>query len=136
MHSSRMRTARSSSRYRGGLHNPLEQRSPFWSRYPPGCGPGDTPETRSSSTSPLVVGLETPQPDPPQLPPLVWAWKPARHAGIPPPWRPAARYAGIPPALHAGIAGGTHPTGMHSCLHTNCSILDISLSYFLAEFQY
>ena len=81
---------------------------------------------------PLDVDLETPQPDPPQLPPWmlawrppsqillnfplgcgpgdppqippwVWAWKSARHAGIPPPPpRPAARHGGIPPAMHAG----------------------------------
>ena len=35
--------------------------------FPPGCGPGDPP----SQT--------------PQLPPRVWAWRPARHAGINPP---------------------------------------------------
>ena len=35
--------------------------------------------------------------------PWMWAWRPARHAGIPPPWKPAARHAGIPPAMHAGI---------------------------------
>ena len=41
---------------------------------------------------PLGVGLETPRCGPgdppgqtPQPPPWVWAWKPARHAGIPPP---------------------------------------------------
>ena len=65
MHSSRMRTAVA---VMGGLHTPLEQA-------PPGCGPGDPP-ARSTSTSPLGVGLETPQPDPPQLPPWVWAWRP------------------------------------------------------------
>ena len=78
MHSSRMRTARSSSRDGGRSPHPPEQAPP--------------------------------PPDPPQLPPWVWAWKPARHAGIPPPWRPAARHAGIPPAMHAGIAPPpTHP---------------------------
>ena len=127
MHSSRMYTTCSSSCH-GGLHTPREQVLP-WSRHPPeqappgtgtplgaaprsrnpcgqiplnfplGCGPG----TRSPSISPLAVGLETPRPDPPKLPPWVCAWKPARHAGIPP-LRPAARHAGIPPAMHAGIA--------------------------------
>ena len=53
----RMRTARGSSRPRGGL---------------PQC----------------MLGY----------PPQVWAWRPARYAGIPP-----ARHAGIPPAMHAGI---------------------------------
>ena len=91
MHSSSMRTARGSSRPRGGG---LPQ---CMLGYTPRCGPGDTPPG---------LGLETPQ---------VWArrppWRPARHAGIPParhagippPSRPAARHAGIPPAMHAGI---------------------------------
>ena len=53
---------------------------------------------------PLGMGLENPPPgQTPQLPPWVWAWRPTRHAGIPPPRRPAARHAGIPPAAHAGI---------------------------------
>ena len=47
---------------------------------PPGCGPGDLPPGQT-----------------PQLPPWVWAWKPARHAGIPSPGKPAERHAGIPP---------------------------------------
>ena len=66
---------------------------------PPRCGPGD-PLTRPSS-SPLGVGLETPLARPlnlppgcgsgdppgqtPQAPPWVWVWRPAKHAGIPPP---------------------------------------------------
>ena len=70
MHSSRMRTAHSSSRHGGGLHThtPLEQAptgaatipgaATPWSRPPrvdpPPCGPGDLP-----------------WPDPPQLPPWV-----------------------------------------------------------------
>ena len=33
---------------------------------------------------PRGVGLETPSGQTPQLPPWVWAWRPARHAGIPP----------------------------------------------------
>ena len=110
-----MRTARSSSR-RGGVclsacwdrHPPgcgpgdPPARSPstspwVWAwRLPlarsPSTSPLDvrleTPLPRSPSTSSLGVGLETPpQPDPPQLPPWVLAWKPARHAGIPPPPR-------------------------------------------------
>ena len=64
MHSSRMRTACSSSRHGGG-----------------GC---PNPLARSLSTSPLGVGLDQIPlnfplgcgfgPDPPQLPPWVWAW--------------------------------------------------------------
>ena len=42
--------------------------SACWDTPPPGCGPGDT---SSGST--------------PQPPHWVWAWRPARHAGIPPP---------------------------------------------------
>ena len=34
---------------------------------------------------PPSVGLETPPGQTPHLPPWVWAWKPTRHAGIPPP---------------------------------------------------
>ena len=79
---------------------------------PPRCGPGDAPPD-VGLTSPLGVGLETPSgqtpqlPLPPgcgpgetppgqtpQLPPWMWAWRPARHAGIPPHTplpRPAAK---------------------------------------------
>ena len=77
MHSSRMRTARSSSHHgggRGGLHppeqkTPWEQTSPTLEQAPPlnfplGGGPGD-PLARSPSTSSLVVGLEMP---PDQIP--------------------------------------------------------------------
>ena len=147
MHSSRMCTARSSSRH-GGLHTPHpppEQTPPSPSpkeQVPPGPGTpspkADTPRAgnslaRSPSTSPLGVTLDqvplnftlgcgsgAPQPDPPKLRPWVWAWKPARHAGIPPPsWRPAARHVGIPPAMHAGIAppppcGQTHTCKKHN----------------------
>ena len=41
--------------------------SRVWAYIPPGCGPGD----------PLPGQT-------PQVPPWVWAWKPAKHAGIPP----------------------------------------------------
>ena len=88
MHSSRMHTAHSSSLHGGSPH--LNQ-----SRHPP----EQAPQPRSPSTSPLAVGLDhiplnfplgcgpgdppTPSlwPDPPKLPPWLWAWKPARHAG-------------------------------------------------------
>ena len=61
--------------------------------FPLGCGPGDPP-AQIPPTSTLGVSLETPWPDPPQLPLRVWAWKPARHARIWP-----AMHAGIPPDL-------------------------------------
>ena len=102
MHSSRMCTARSSSRDVG--------RSP----HPPRAG---TPPEQSP---PPRAGI--PPPDPPQLTPWVWAWKPARHAGIPPLWRPAARHAGIPPAMHAGIAPPpTHPPPLWTEFLTHAS---------------
>ena len=88
MHSSRMRTARSSSRQSGrglpqcmlGYTNPL-----------PGCGPRDPPG----------MGLET-------SPPRVWAWRPPPPVGVwRTPWR-LARHAGISPARHAGISPARH----------------------------
>ena len=48
-----------------GLENPSR---PNLLTSPPGCGPGDPPQGQT-----------------PQLSPWVWAWRPARHAGIPPP---------------------------------------------------
>ena len=97
MHSSGMRTVRSSSRLSRGLPQCML-------RYQPPPPPG--------------ADLPPNQVTPPTRPP----WRPvARHAGIPPamhagiahpPWRPAARHAGIPPARHAGIppppCGQTH----------------------------
>ena len=87
MHSRRMGTTRS-SHHREGLHSPS-----------PGADhpPEQAPRDRSSSTSPLAVGLNQipstsplavgldqiplnfplgcgPGPDPPQLPPWLWAW--------------------------------------------------------------
>ena len=120
MHSSRMRTARSSSHQLWGVCFRA-----CWDTLPPGvgletpprCGPGATldvglepPQVWAWRTPmarplnlPLGVDLETPPGQTPQLPPgggpgdppqpdpssspWVWAWKPARHAGIhtPPP---------------------------------------------------
>ena len=83
MHSSRMRTARSSSRRGGGgsPHTPKQapplEQTPL--NFPLGCGPGPDPP----QLPPWVLAWRPPQPDPPKLPPWVWAWKPARHAGIP-----------------------------------------------------
>ena len=61
------------TRHPQGPVTPLEQTQPPWSR-PPGA---DLPRSRTPQSRP-------PWPDPPQLPPWVWAWKPVRHAGIPP----------------------------------------------------
>ena len=84
MHSSRLRTARSSScLLMGGLPQ-------YMLGYPPGVGletPQPDPSTSSlgvgletprpdPSTSPLGVGLETSLARPPNLPPWVWAWRP------------------------------------------------------------
>ena len=94
MHSSRMRTAHSSSRRGGGgLPQCMLGYTPpgVGLETPPGCGPGDplgvgleTPVRPDPSTSPLGVGLETCK--------ACWDTKP-----------PAARHAGIPPAMHVGI---------------------------------
>ena len=53
--------------------------------FPLGCGPGDSPG-QIPFNFPLGCGpgVCPPGPDPPQLLPWVWAWKPARHAGIAP----------------------------------------------------
>ena len=81
-----MRTARSSSRPRGVSTQPTDQAPPR-SRPPGAASPGvglETPSlARSPSTSPLGVACRTPWPDPPQLPPWVWAWTPQVWA-----WRP------------------------------------------------
>ena len=69
MHSSRVRTTRSSSRgvCLSECRDTLPTRVWAW-------------------TLPLGVGLETPPPgQTPQALPWVWAWKPARHARIPSP---------------------------------------------------
>ena len=124
LHSSRMRTARSSSRQPaggGGRGGSLPQCMLGYTN-PPGVGL-ETPLSAGLETPLPDVGLETPQVwawrhphmgletpsgcgpgdapcHTPQAPPWVWAWKPARHAGIcPSPKRPA-RHAGISPPLN------------------------------------
>ena len=82
MHSSRMRTARSSSRLLGGgacLPQCMLGYTPtrcgpgdipqLWAWRPPGCGPGDPLPGQIPSTSPMGVGLETPQARPLNFPP-------------------------------------------------------------------
>ena len=127
MHSSRMRTAGSSSCHGGSPSPPPEQT-------PPGAGPLPLP-SEQTPTAPLEQA--PPWPDPPQLPPWVWAWTRSPSTsplvvglgqiplnfplgcgpgpdplnfplgcgpGDPAPfWRLAARHAGIPPIMHAGI---------------------------------
>ena len=113
MHSSRMLTAHSSSRH-GGLHTPPGQ-IPL--NFPLACAPGPDPPqlppwlwawTRSPSTSPLAVGLD-------QIPinfPLGCGSGPYP---LPPwvwAWKPT-RHVGIPPpgrpaARHAGIPPAMH----------------------------
>ena len=85
MHSSRMRTARSSSRPGGGLYPPPPGSRPHQSR-PPQL---QTRQTPSRPSTPL--GADSLDQAPP------WTRQPpaARHAGIAHP--PAARHAGIPP---------------------------------------
>ena len=129
MHSSRMRTDRSSSRHGGSPHHPQ-------SRHPPGAGtplplleqapPGQIPSTSPLGVDldqiplnfPLGVGLET---LPGQIPlnfPL--GCGPGNLQGMlgyhPHFWRPAARHAGIPPAMDVGIAPPPPPCGQtHTC---------------------
>ena len=113
MHSSRMCTASGSSHPREvglpqcmlGYTTLCPSPSVDLETPPPRCGLGTPqvwawrPPWPDNSTSPLGVGLETPQ-----RPARHAGIPPARHAGIPsPPWRPAARHAGISPAIHAGI---------------------------------
>ena len=71
-----------------------------------GCGPGDPPPSRS---------------DPPKLPPWVWVWKPARHAGTRPPPRtrhpPRTRYTSRtrhPPWPGTPLGPGTPPDQAHA----------------------
>ena len=102
MHSSRMRTARSSSRLLGGLpHHMLGY------TYPPGVGL-ETPQVLAwrppqvwARRHPPGVGLETPLPDPSSSS-LGVGLETCKACWDTPPWR-TARHAGIPPARHAGI---------------------------------
>ena len=70
MHSSMMRTTRSSSRLLGGMSASVHARIPPWVwawRQPPGCEPGEPP--RCGPADPPGVGLDTPPSgQTPQLP--------------------------------------------------------------------
>ena len=124
MHSSRMRTARSSSRP-GGVSTRHPRAGTPRDQAPPQADPPQLPPwvwtwTRSSSTSPLDVGLDQiplnfpfgcGPGDPQPLETCCKAcWDTACNAcwdSTPSPWRPAARHAGIAP-----------PCGQtHTCKH-------------------
>ena len=91
MHSSGMRTARSSSR-RGGGGGVCVCLSACWDHHPPSVGLETPPH-------PQVWAWRHPLGQTPQLSPWVWAWKPARHAGIsPPPPRDLQGMLGHPPS--------------------------------------
>ena len=131
MHSSRMHTARSSSRQLcvwGGEGSA----SVHVGIHPPGCGPGDPPSCGARDW--LRCGPGDPPGKTPQPLPWVWAWRPPKARPLNPPWvwawrppkpdpsssllsvgletckawwdtppRRPARHAGIPAARHAGI---------------------------------
>ena len=84
----------------GSRHSP-GSRTPLGADPPPGCGPGDPPG-QIPLNFPLGCGPgDPPWSDPPQLPPLVWAWRcpPKPDAPKLPPWvwaRKPARHARIP----------------------------------------
>ena len=83
MHSSRMRTSRSSSRWEGWgggvcLSACWDRPSPqVWAWRPPWPDPSQLPSWASAWR---------PWPDPPQLPPCVWAWRPWPDPPQLPPW--------------------------------------------------
>ena len=90
-----MRTARSSRPWGGGSSASVYAGIPpqVWAGDPHGCGPGDphpwvccldTLQARPLNFFP-GCGSGDPPSHTPQAPPWVWAWKPARHAGIHPP---------------------------------------------------
>ena len=118
MHSSRTRTACSSSRLPGDLpqcmlgYTPLgvglETPSPWvWAWRPPWPDP---------STSTLGVGLETPGLTP-QLPPWLWAWRP-------PLARPLKLLPGCGPGDLQGMLGYHHPPNCEqNSWHTLLKIL-------------
>ena len=127
MHSSRMRTACSSSRH-GGVSTPPRSRHPLWSRHPPRAG---IPlEQTSPQLDPLNFSLGVdldqiplnfplgcgPGSGPPQLPPWVWAWSP------PPGQIPLNFPLGCGPGNLQGMLG-YHPqdTCCKACWDTSCN---------------
>ena len=75
-----------------------------WAWRPPRCGPGDPPLARPNFPPGCGPG-EPSQARPLNFPPWMWAWRPARHAGIPPNplekckacWDTTCTHSGIPP---------------------------------------
>ena len=104
MHSSRMRTARSSSRHGGGLHTPTPRADPPGAGTPRAGPPGSRPPQARPLNFPLGCGPGDPSlARPLNFPPGCGPGNLKGMLGYHPPWRPAARHAGIPPAMHAGI---------------------------------
>ena len=123
-----MCTARTSSCHGGVSTLPVRAGTP-WSRHPPRAG---IHPNCSRHPPPPGVSLETPQSDPLQLPPWVWAWSPPSQIplnfplgcgpGDPPQpdlpklppwvwaWKPT-RHAGIPPL----------ETSCKACWDTTCN---------------
>ena len=102
MHSSRMHTAHGSS-HPGGVSTPPRA-------HPPGAGTPPGPATPPEQAHTPTPRAGTPQSDPLQLPPWVWAWTRSPSTSplgvgletckacwdtTPLPSRPAARHAGI-----------------------------------------
>ena len=116
MHSSKIRTTRSSSRLPGGC---LPQ---CMLGYPPRCGPGDPPGCEPGD-SPPGVGLETPQCEPGDTPPWVWAWRPPTRCGPgdPPQARPLNFPLGCGPGDLQDMLG-YHPLDTcKACWDTSCN---------------
>ena len=85
MHSSRMRTARSSNHLLGGVYL-----SACWDTQPTGCGSGNPqwcgpghPPRPDPSTAPWVWAWRPPPPRPdPSTAPWVWAWRPLQARSL------------------------------------------------------
>ena len=120
MHSSRMRTARSSCHPGGGLHIPLPDQEPpgadtpqVWAWRPPwpdplnfslGCGPGDLPSGQIPLNFPLGCGLgDLPGHIPLNFPIGCGPGNLQGMLGYHLPGDLLQMHAGIPPAMYAGI---------------------------------
>ena len=107
MHSSSMRTARSSSRRGGG------SASVHAGIHPRRCGSGEP--LRWGPGDPTGCGPGNPPARPLNLPPGCGPGNLQGMLGYPPPWRPA-RHAGIPPARHTGIPPPCEQNSWHTLL--------------------
>ena len=121
MHSSRMRSARSSSRLLGGgacLPQCMLGYTPHrcgpgdipqvWAWRPPGCGPGDPPMPNPLNF-PYGCGPGDHPGQTPQLPPWVWAWRPPRPDPSTSPWVWAWRPFQPRPHFPLGVGLETPP---------------------------